>query len=195
VRVFSESTEGVERFMKSKQIHFFALREDLLPVLDAVQSRGALKYVRTGVFGSPALQFVSRGAEIPDIGTAAADSTSACKSFLVTEDAVPVSLRQIQMADGTVRYAVDQLVNPDSIVLTPGGVWDQDVVLYGRVATVSDTAAAQALMRQFQSAFKKHFKRVKAYLVGPQALALLKAGKRLTISANSPREFDLTLGE
>ena len=35
---------------------------------------------------------------------------------------------------------------------------------------------------------------MKAFYVGPKALMLLEGGKRLAISAHSPREFDLVAG-
>jgi hypothetical protein len=90
---------------------------------------------------------------------------------------------------------VDQLRNPDSVTFTPAGIWDDDVILHGRVATASDSEASQALMRRFHVAIKKGFAKVKAFYVGPQAMELLKAGKRLTIAAQSPREFDLAAQE
>jgi hypothetical protein len=68
----------------------------------------------------------------------------------------------------------------------------EDVLLNGHVGTVSDSALAGELMKRFQTAFRSHFSKVGAFLVGPTALALLDAGKRLTASARSPREFDLT---
>ena len=37
------------------------------------------------------------------------------------------------------------------------------------------------------------FRKVKGRFVGPDALVLLNAGKRLTIAAQSPRDFDLTI--
>jgi hypothetical protein len=74
----------------------------------------------------------------------------------------------------------------------PGGIWNEDVLLHGRIATASESQISQALMKRFQSAAKKTFSKVKAFYVGPKALVLLDSGKRLTISAQSPREFDLT---
>ena len=86
---------------------------------------------------------------------------------------------------------MDQLANPDTVTLTPGGVWTQDIVLYGRVATASDSKASQELMRRFACAIKKQFTKIRAFYVGPKARELLDKGKRLTIAAQSPRDFDL----
>ena len=174
-----------------KQLHFFALKDDLLPVLESVERGGALTYVQMGQSQTPDYESFAHGAEIPNLGKARTDSASSGESFLVTGRNVSVNVRPIRGAD-VERYAIDQLVNPDTITFTPGGIWGEDVVLSGRATTVSDSAPAQELMKRFNSAFKKHFRKVKAYSVGPRAFALLTAGKRLTASAQSPREFDLT---
>ena len=173
-----------------KQIHFYALKEDLLPVLEAVERGGPLKYVRMGQSSTPNYESFAHGAGIPNLGNASSDSASSGQSFLVAGRDVPVNVRAINAA-GVERYAIDQLVNPDTVTLTPGGIWGEDVVLSGRVATVSNSAPAQELMKRFNSAFKEHFSKVKAFSVGPKAFALLSAGKRLTSSAQSPREYDL----
>jgi len=90
-------------------------------------------------------------------------------------------------------FRIDQLLNPDTVVLTPAGVRSEEVVLHGRVATVSNSQPAQRLMRLFSKAFRKHrFEKIRAFWVGPEARALLRAGTRLTISVQSPREFDLS---
>jgi hypothetical protein len=90
------------------------------------------------------------------------------------------------------RFAVDQLFNQDTVVLTAGGIWTEEVLLNGCLATVSDSPPAQALMRRFHSAFKKTFVKIKVFHVGPKAVVMLDNGKRLAGAAQSPRELDLS---
>jgi hypothetical protein len=90
-------------------------------------------------------------------------------------------------------FVMDQLVNPDTIEFTPAGMWNEEIVLHGRVATASDTPGSKELMKHFRSALKKHFVKVNAFYVGTSALQLLKQGKRLTLSLQTPRAFDLKL--
>ncbi|MHB8866846.1 MAG: hypothetical protein ACYC6N_31170 [Pirellulaceae bacterium] len=94
---------------------------------------------------------------------------------------------------GGVRYAVDQLINPDSVTFSHGGFFSLEVLLHGRVDTASDSAVAQELYRVFSSAIARVFVRVKAFWLGPQAKELFRNGCRLTMGAISPKEFDLTL--
>jgi len=178
-----------------KHILFFALKEDVLALLELADGKGPLKYARMGNFSrddiKDGINVFDSGAGIPNLGKANADSSAACEAFLVCERETPIHLRVLQGSNGD-RVCVDQLANPDSVEFKPGGIWNEDVVLHGRIATASESQMSQALMKRFQAAAKKTFSKVKAFYVGPKALVLLESGKRLTISAQSPREFDLT---
>jgi hypothetical protein len=111
------------------------------------------------------------GASIPELGTANNDSSIGCDSYLVLGRSVAVAVRDILQQDVTTKYLVDQLVNPDSVVITAGGARMPDVLLHGRVATVSDSPQSQELMKLFTSAFRKRFKKVKAFRVGEHAFS------------------------
>src|SRR5262245_35822313 len=129
--------------------------------------------------------------ELPGLGQAATPDAVSCTSYLVTGASRAVATRRVVANDGTVWFYNDQSVNPDSVELSAGGVWDGDVVLSGRIASVSDSEIAEALMRAYRSAVRKHFARIRAFWVGPTARSLLDAGKRLTAAVKSPREYDL----
>lgn len=90
-------------------------------------------------------------------------------------------------------FSIDQLANPDSVTFTAGGKWDNDVLLHGRIATASDSDISKELMKLFNLVIRKQFKKVGAYWVGPAAYVFLEAGWRLTLSAHSPRDFDLII--
>jgi len=174
-----------------KQIGFFALKDDILPVLKDFEATAAVKYVSTGAFNSPNYSIFSQGTALPNLGTATSASTINCTSFLVCVADAEVNLRALSSIDGKNRLSIDQLNNPDTITFSAGGLWNNEILLHGRVATASQSKLSQALMRRFQAALRKRFVKLKAFYVGPQALAFLKDGRRLTISAQSPQEFDL----
>jgi hypothetical protein len=165
-----------------KNILYYALKEDLLPVLELVESKGALKYTPTGNFLKSEIEAGIRvfatAAEIHDLGQARADSSGACRAFLVCNRETAINLR-IAGAKSE-RVCVDQLANPDSVTVNPGGIWNEDVVLEGGIGTASDSPISQALMKRFQAAINKTFTKVKGYYVGPKALTLLE--KRGTIA-------------
>lgn len=177
-----------------KQLHFFGLKEDLVPMLELVESKGHLKYVLMGNFlrheFKEGITIFDTGARIPNLGKATADSWVACEAFLVCQRETPINLRSLQSTNGE-RVCVDQLANPDSVAFTPGGIWNEDVVLNGRIGTASDSELSHDLMKRFQAAIRKTFSKVRAFYVGPKALTLWESGKRLAGAVQSPREFDL----
>jgi hypothetical protein len=175
-----------------KQLQFYAVVGDLLPVLQAVEDRGPLKYVLTGNFTTPDLQTFLRGSQLPNLGKATCDSATGSDSFLVCQPELQIIVRHLPGTGGIERFCVDQLANPETVTLTPGGIWNEDIVLYGCVGTASGSEASQELMRRFAGAIKKQFTKIKAVYVGPKACELLDAGKRLTLAAQTPKDFDLT---
>lgn len=162
-------------------------------MLEGFEAPGPLKYVLAGTSDSSAYLTFPRGIDIPEIGTASNESAINCTSFLVCSSDVQIRVRRLPLTGGKTRFAIDQLSNPETITFSPGGLWESDLLLHGRVATASESKASEALMRRFQTALQKTFTKVKAFYVGPQALMLLRSGRRLTISVQSPREFDLKL--
>jgi len=174
------------------QRHFYATRDDLLPVLETVERKHSVAYTLTGLRESRELTTVYSGAAIATLGSPA-PNPNACGgyAYLVTPADVQVIIREVPQRAGGTRYAVDQLANPISITFGHGGFYAPDVLLYGRVATCSDHPAAAKLYRAFASAVGKHFCRIRAFYVGPTAVDLFHHGCRLTIGANSPRDYDL----
>jgi hypothetical protein len=147
-----------------KIIMFFAVKDDLVPVLDAVESVKKLRYVEMGQFQDWNYRSFPSAAEIPNLSTASADSAINSQSWLVIADSTPINVRRITPSNGTAdRFAIDQLVNLDSVTLTPGGIWRDAIVLNGRVSTASTTVRSQELMKHFQPAFRRHFKKIKAF--------------------------------
>jgi len=173
-------------------VHFFATSEDLLPVLEDVERRIPIKYTLTGHLNTPHVESFESAKELPALFQPAPfQSAIACPTYLVTEAATPVTLRPFTLVSGQRQWAVDQLFNPDSVTLSPGGLFGDNVLLYGRVATAHKTAVSGRLLRAYSSAFRKHFAMVKAFRVGAQAEKLLDGGYRLTAAQQCPAEYDL----
>jgi hypothetical protein len=174
-------------------IRWFAAGNDLLLVLDDLERRRAVRYALAGSFSSETIQQWTTGRQLPSLGKADGEQAALCSAFLITDVNMPIVGRRILQFDGRSRFAVDQLANPDSVVLTPAGEWRGEMLLAGGLGTAHKTAISKALMRLVSTSVKKHFTKARGYWLGPQALHQLRAGERLTIAEQSPREFDLTL--
>lgn len=179
-----------------KHILFCAVKEDLLAVLQMVETIGPLKYLRTGNFlravVEDGIDIFNSGAEIPSLGKATAESSHACDTYLVYGQETSINFRHFQGVGGVERVCIDQLVNPDTVTFTPGGIWDSETILEGRIATASESQTSQGLMKRFHGPVRNIFTKIKAFYVGPKALELMKQGARLTMAVQSPPEFDLT---
>lgn len=196
----------------SKNLYFYATRNDLLTVMRKVESEVAIKYVRFGHTASVPPESFSSAAQIPNLGTASHPSAGAGEKFLVCNAETIIRPRQLKIltADdvkrfdandeaspmqlvGVKRYAIDQLENPDTIAFNGGGMWEGHILLHGAFGTASESKVSLSLMRRFQTALRKTFVKVRAFYVGPEALTFLKSGGRLTMAVQSPPEYDLRI--
>ena len=122
-----------------KHIRFFGDKEDLISMLQLFESKKPVKYVRMGHFSKSGIEVYKSGEEIPNLGKATADSSIACESYLVCDPMTVVNLRSLHSIGNLERVCLDQLVNPDTVSFTPGGKWSENIILHGRVATVSES--------------------------------------------------------
>jgi hypothetical protein len=178
--------------MSSLRVNFFALREDILPVLEDLDRVG-VQYLLAGMFENLDFKRFTAGTSLPELGKASFPGQVQCRRYLAAKSNATITPRRITLNDGSVRFAIDQLSNPDSIIITAGGAWGSETIISGEAGSVSKTTGAKELMNVFRKSIKKRFVRVKAYWVGPQAHTWLQSGKRLTGATQSPREYDLRL--
>jgi hypothetical protein len=172
-------------------INFFALKGDLLQVLGELEAKRQVKYVQGGRLDGPKPEVWHVAAELPRLGEATGDQQAACDDFLIVDRDVQVYVAKMTMLSGDERFDVNNGGNPDSIEFQPGGEWTDGAIIAGRFATLHKTQGSQALMRAVSSRIKKHFTRIRAYWVGPEALAAFRAGRRLTQAIQSPPEYNL----
>src|SRR5215472_4541180 len=169
--------------------HFFATKNDLVPVLRCVEQRTPVKYVLFGHFPIPESPTFRRGEEIPNLGIAPGESHVSCPIFLICDPGLKLITRAINGV-----YSFDQLENPDTITFSTGGLW-KDILLYGEFATCTGSFSpiAKRLLQRYTYQVRKHFKYIGAYYVGAEAEEMLKQGKRLTLAEQTPKSFDLQL--
>lgn len=177
----------------ARSVYFFATASDLLPILEIVEQKGALHFFLAGLLGQAEPPVFSPARAIPDLAVAKKPDMNHIDRYLILPATTPISVRPVPQRAGGVRYAVDQMINPASVELNPGGVFETIAVISGRFATASDAPESVSLLEQFRKAVKKHFVRHNAYWVGPSAEKLARAGYRLTAAVGSAKIYDLRL--
>jgi hypothetical protein len=98
---------------------------------------------------------------------------------------------EVPQEAGGICFAISQLMNDDTITFSAGGWYGSDVILYGRIGTISNSTTSKNLYNIFAKSLREHLEKLQEFFVGPEALSLAKSGVRLTIGAASPAEFDL----
>ena len=177
--------------MATKITRFFATKEDLIPVIQAVEKQRSLKYILTGLLDSPELVMFTSAVDISTLGTATHESAICGATYLVADSCENIVSHKRPQNAGGVRYEVNQLGNPKTIIFQPGGLFEGKVLLYGRIGTISDDPTAIEIFRLFAASVRKCFRKVKGDYVGPNAEVLWNSGTRLTQAVQSPPEFDL----
>lgn len=171
---------------------FYALPDDLLAVFCLVENSQLLRYTAMDFLPSPIPISRLSGAELPTLrAPPPVDSASSGHRYLVTMRDVEPIARKIKLEGGGVSYVFDQLENPNSIELLPGACHESGAILYGRIATCSDSADSERLFGLFKRAISKQFRKIKSFWVGPGAELSWRQGARLTIGLSSPQNYDL----
>lgn len=176
---------------KSKSVHFFATKCDLESLLSAVESKRELQFVQAGMFDEPEAMALASGLQIPNLGFAPSGDSNLEPFWLITDVSKYVEMKVVPQRRGGTRYGIDPGLNPESVVLWPGGIFEQSCVIAGQVGTATINPTSMELVNLFAREIRHQFKRIKSFFVGPEAEQLLDAGYRLTIGVNASREIDL----
>jgi hypothetical protein len=176
-----------------KRIYFFATPADASALLRLFESASPIKYVKYGQSETPNPPIYLSSASIPSLGIATEATGSTSIAYLVSLHDSMNNMERFTDAAGRTRWLIDNGNNDSSTILTMAGLWGADILLPGNMCTLHDTKPAQQLMRGFSSALKKTgFVKVDMWWVGPEALAMLRAGKRLaTAAVESPSDYDV----
>jgi hypothetical protein len=172
----------------TKTIQFFATNSDLRSVLEAVEGHCRIQYIECGLFDvADRPVFATFSLRPTDYAPGSADC------FLVFSQEGTCKIRTVAQRRGEPKYAVDQMVNPGTVVLKPGVEMNDSALVAGTMGTIHDDNTSSMLMRIFAAEVKRRFQRIKDYWVGPQAKTRFDSGARLTHSLTAPPEYDLSL--
>ncbi|WP_446904892.1 hypothetical protein [Burkholderia sp. YIM B11467] len=180
-----------------KRIFFFATKNDILAITDAVEKQLSLRYILAYHNLFPEYDGLAprcdAASQIPTLGVATRKQTSGCERYVVTNNFTHVE-PVVRVVSGK-EYAIYEPGNcPDCIEFTAGGFWGEHVLINGLIQTWSDSVLSQQLMRKFSSAIRKSFsKKIGAYWIGPEAFLFLRDGGRLTLNVEAASSFDIKL--
>lgn len=166
-------------------MEFFCTKSDLDAVFGEISKQHSLRFTLVGNFEEVLPLQMGWGELLQGLGDANAPSTIRSKSYLVSSNELKVRPRTIHRTDGRVVYAYDQLLNPETAVLTAGGLWNGTCLVAGRWTTVSRRKSERGVYTLIARSFRKECRVGQPYLVGPGAIVLSQTGTRLTYDAES----------
>lgn len=178
--------------MRGHQIHIFATKADLEELLRAIESQRELQFVRAGLFDVPVLNRVTTLFNDPNLGIALKGDNNHEARYLVADRKESISFETVPQHGGGTKYAIgNQKFNPKTIEFRPGGVFNEECMIDGRAATISDDEASLAIFKLFSKEIKRRLKRIQSFWVGAEAEKLLDKGWRLTTGVTTPPIYDL----
>lgn len=180
--------------MRSKQTLFFAVLEDIQALIQEIETSVNVRYVKAGLFETKDIPIYSSLFSVPNPGVTLSGDWNRVDSYLVLKATAILKIRDVPQRSGQIKYAVDQMINPNSIELKVGGIYKEkeNVLVAGRIATISEADDSNHLYELYARRIKRTFKKIGSFYVGRIAEEKLKEGWRLVTNEKSPREYDLT---
>jgi len=179
--------------MATKQIFFYATHDDLVTVIKEIEKQNKIKYYRAGLLDKKDLTEYSTLLS-NELGIANSGDNNLCNSYIVLDAIQNLQLREVPQRKGGVKFAVDQMMNKNSIYFRPcGKLQESQAIVEGKVGTISDDKSSIQLFNCFTKEFKSSFVKIKGILIGKVAYDHYKDGWRLTQNIQSPKEYDLRI--
>ena len=177
----------------AKEVFFFFTKKDIINVIENVEQILSLKYVEAKSYSSDkANEYVSL-VEYKKLGINKSGDHQT-ESFLVVDEAYKIVKREVRQFDGSTKYFVNQMNNEESILLWPGGIFDNKYLICGHIGTVYQNEKSKQIFNAFQKAIKNQCKtKVGRYYLGKEAEKLNKKMRFITINVNEPIEFDVQI--
>lgn len=160
---------------------FFATQADLAGLLSSLLKVRPLQFVEAGLFDT------SEYNALPWL-----EDSESGSHYLVGGADLVIKVRVVPQKAGGQKYAIDQILNPETVVLAPGGLVEPHCLVAGQLGTATEEKSSMALYREIVSLMRLQFTKLKAYYVGKEAAILLDQGGRLTAHPKGSRLYDLT---
>lgn len=168
---------------------FYATAADLRPILAHLEEAMAVEYLCLPDICSEQVLCFGSARDIPDFMVTPTGGIK--RQFaIVRKGARPEPVGQMHVS-GRMRYRLTPREVGTGLCLDEAGLHGDDTLLPSRIYTVGQDPEFLRLFQRVDRRIRRGFARVRGWPVGPEALALLDAGGRLTAFVAAPRDNDL----
>lgn len=174
------------------QVLFYGSTNDIKQFITSIEEHNKFEYHLTGLLDKNQILKFSSLMEAKGIGIAKAGNNLFCDKFLISNPGTEIIIRDVPQSKGGVKYAIDQLKNPDTINFLPAGIFNEkNAIIEGSIATASNSEISKHIYNLFSKHLKRGFKRNGIVYIGTEAREMLNSGWRLTQNVNSPNVYDV----
>lgn len=133
------------------QLFFYATREDIIELVEIIDQENTLKYSLAGLHEESKMFTCDSLKEYEGIGIVDSLSKILCPRFLVSFTEEVITIREIPQSKGGIKYAVDQLRNPDTIIFIPAGENEKEkIIVEGSISTSSKSETSKRIFKIFE---------------------------------------------
>ena len=170
--------------MRSKQIFFFATKEDLYELLKFIETNFNIHYAEAGLLDER-VSCISSLYTAVEFNHIEYGDWNFNEIYIIIPKDKKLKIREVPQRAGGIKYAVDQRENDESIEISLGGKYKDEAIIASKIATISQTEFAKNMMKQLSIYFKK-IKKIEEFYVFPEALKIAAKGVRLTTDIRYP---------
>jgi hypothetical protein len=179
--------------MKSKQIFIFSEISDIEPIFNEVEDCTKLHYFKTGLLDDSNIPHYDSFLKFPNLGFVSNGDWNHIDSYLAIPCENDVKIRDIPQKSGGIKYAIDQKINNESVLIKLGGIYNENILVAGVISTICSDEYSLKLFKLISGKIKKRFSKIGSFFVGERAKIRLESGCRLVTNDKSPTEYDLKI--
>ena len=172
-----------------------ATTSDLISLMSAIEAQKQLKYTLAGFPDEPHLKQANSFSEIENFAVSKYGNIIRDDRFLLSEPDLEIKIEPVPQNKGGIKYDISTPLNPKTLCLSPGGLFESNNVISGELSKYSDEPEAREMFKIFQREVRRQFKKCKTYpyWLGKEARSMYLTGSRLTDDVKSI--FSLPGGE
>lgn len=182
--------------MMSKSIKYFALIEDIIEVVNYIDSEFELKFIKNGAYDNKKdIEIYNSLLDYKNIGINVCGNHQN-EFFLVLPKQKEFTADAAKQHSGGYKYFVNQKDNIDSITWHVNGVYnDSNIIVCGHCDTIYNNKDSMEIMKCIEKAFRKFFKKHRGYYIGKKAFEHRNSYRFVTMNVYEPTGYDFKFNQ
>jgi hypothetical protein len=176
-----------------KLTFFFLTSADLRNWLAEVEQYTPVSYAQVGSYDSEHVPISGTAGDISWLGSPLRGDCTREEKLLLLPKLHNFVTRSLSVPSGGARYLLYPDTNPASVVLTPGGLFQNKAIIIGELSTTSKDRTSIDLYSLMLQRLQSQGTTVQGIVVGQEALSKARAGIRLCERVSAPIDQDLII--